>query len=63
MSKEEREIIRDYLGAEKIVIHKDGRVDAYGDDSDPYNRSLDYWRFGGWEDEVLRDAKRELCAS
>ena len=57
MTQEKREAIRKYLNAEKIVVHNDGRVDAYGNASDPYDRDMDWWRFAGWSKELLREIK------
>ena len=50
----ERRAIRKYAydQAVRYRITADGELHMYGSD-DPFDRSKDYWRFGGYVDQVL----------
>lgn len=53
--------IRKYLGhgegSRKVRVKRDGTVEYWGS-CDPFDRSHDYWHFGGWVEEYTHDMYR-----
>lgn len=58
---QEDNLIREHLGhgigGRRVRVTKKGEVHYYGS-TDPYDRSHDYWHWGGWREEILRELRR-----
>ena len=58
-NKQLRTYLEHGIGSRQIKIKRDGSIVAFGSAHSDTDRSLDYWQWVGYRDDIARQARSE----